>query len=299
MLSMIISKQRLIQTTMATTFALGSDAYGKARTSVNALISHQRSEGRPTAAIYLTINVNIKLAKSKDYRPRVIPLSHKLDKISNKTVLFISKDPASHYRDILTAKDSPTEDAFKEIISLKKLKLKSKSPKTLIKLYKENDIIVADNRVHKFLPDVLGTTFYARKKKVPFMLQMAKPDPSAKLRRTQQNKLKDDRCDVEYVYKQLKSIVGNTSFVPTINVGDVISLKIGYANWVVDDLIENINDIVKYLKNEENRAAIGAAINLENLVSVNVRGEGSISLPVSERSKETGQKEDDDSDFDF
>lgn len=284
---------------MSSEFALGTDAYNQARTSLSALISHQKSEGRPTAAIYLTINVNIKLAKSKDYRPRVVPLSHKLDKISNKAILFISKDPANYYREILTAKDTPTEDAFNEIISFKKLKLKAKSQKSLIKMYKENDIIVADNRVHKFLPDVLGSTFYLRKKKVPFMLQMAKPDPSVKLRKTQQNKLKDDRCDVQYVYKQIKSIVGNASFVPTTNIGDVISLKIGYTNWSIDDLVDNVNDIVKYLTNEENRNAIGAAINLENLVNVNVRGEDSISLPVLARSKETVENEDDDSDFDF
>ncbi|CCG22233.1 hypothetical protein CORT_0B05250 [Candida orthopsilosis Co 90-125] len=284
---------------MATEFALDSDAYSQALTSLTALISHQKTEGRSTAAVYLTINVNIKLAKSKDYRPRVIPLKHKLDKVSSRAILFISKDPANYYRKILTAKGTPTEDTFHEIISLKKLKSKSKSQKSLIKLYKENDIIVADNRVHKFLPDVLGSTFYVRKKKVPFMLQMAKPDPSVKLRRTQQNKLKDDRCDVEYVYKQVKSIVGNASFVPTTNVGDVISLKIGYTNWTVDHLVDNINSIVKYLTNEENRNVIGTAINLENLVNVNVRGEDSISLPVLARSKETVENEDDDSDFEF
>ncbi|KAI5969385.1 hypothetical protein CANMA_001452 [Candida margitis] len=284
---------------MSATFALGPDAYNQACTSLKALISHQKSDSNSTASVYLTINVNIKLAKSKDFRPRVIPLTHKLDKISNKAILFISKDPANYYREILTAKGTPTEDAFNEIISFKKLKSKSKSQKSLVKLYKENDIIVADNRVHKFLPDVLGSTFYIRKKKVPFMLQMAKPDPSVKLRRTQQNKLKDDRCDVEYVYKQIKSIVGNASFVPTTNVGDVISLKIGYANWEIAHLVDNINDIVKYLTDEENRAVIGAAINLENLVNVNVRGEDSISLPVLVRSKETVETKEDDSDFDF
>ncbi|KAI5958255.1 hypothetical protein KGF57_002610 [Candida theae] len=283
---------------MTPQFVLGPDAYNQARTSISALISHQRSEDRPASAIYLTINFNIKLAKSKDYRLRVIPVTHKIDKISNKSITFISKDPANYYRGILTAKDSPTEDAFNEIISFKKLKSKAKSQKTLIKLYKENDIIVADHRVHKLLPDVLGPTFYARKKKLPFMLQMAKPDPSVHLRRSQQSKLKDDRCDPVYIHRQLRSIVGNPAFAPTTNAGDVISLKIGYTNWKIDDLLDNVDDIVGYLTNEENRDAIGATINLENLVNINVRGEDSISLPVLVRSKESADVEDD-SDFDF
>ncbi|CAK9438208.1 uncharacterized protein LODBEIA_P24730 [Lodderomyces beijingensis] len=288
---------------MSLEFILGDAAYLEAQRSLRALKKHHKDAEEPSPSpIYLTINVKIKLAREKDYRPRVVPITHKLDKVSNKAISLITKDPSTIYRDSLSAQNAPTEDSFNEIISLKKLKSMSRSTKSLVKLYKENDLLVADHRIHKFLPDILGTTFYLKKKKIPFMIQMARPRAAqqAELRKSKQSKLKDDRCDSKYVQAQLESIVGNTSYLPTLNAGDVISLKVGYTDWPVDKVATNIHDVISYLVDEKYRP-VGGVLNLENLGNVHLRSGDSISLPVRLESDETadGEEASDDSDYDF
>lgn len=290
---------------MSLVFLLGDEAQLQTQKSLRALKQHlKKTISTESSPVYLTINVKTKLSSQKDYKPRVVPLTHKLDKITNKSITLITKDPSHIFRDALTIKDAPTEDSFNQIISLKKLKSFSHSLKNLLKLYKENDIIVADHRIHKFLPDLLGSTFYLKKKKIPYMIQMARPSLNGAqqgLRRSKENKLKDDRCDPKYVYAQLRSIVGNTSYLPTLNAGDVISLKVGYTNWDIDKLVTNINDVINYLVDEKYRP-VGGILNLEHLGNIHVRSDNSISLPVMVKADEVlkdGNGEGDDSDFDF
>ncbi|KAI5955909.1 hypothetical protein KGF54_001411 [Candida jiufengensis] len=287
---------------MSADFILGKDALKQTQKSLKALKSHQKVEGQSQASpIYLTINIKIKLIKIKDYKSRIIPVTHKLNKVENKSILLITKDPSNIYREELLKKDSPTEDSFNEIISLKKLKSLSKNSKNLIKLYKENDIVVCDFRIFKFLPDILGTIFYLKNKKIPYMIQMNKSSPTQQLTKTKQNKLKDNNCDSKYVQNQLKSIVGNPSFIPTSNLGDVINLKIGYTNWDLEKLITNINDVLIYLVDDKHRP-LGGIINIDQLGNIHVRCDNSISLPVLVKHEEIiGVDEDNenDSDFDF
>ncbi|KAK7681255.1 hypothetical protein QCA50_015642 [Cerrena zonata] len=140
-----------------------------------------------------SIQGKISYIKKKDYTPRVIPVTHKLDKLENKSILLITKDPSTPYRKALTEKDSPTEDVFNRIYTLTKVKLIAANPKNCVRLYKEYDIVVADHRVHKFLPNILGATFYEKNHKVPFMVQMARPSADANLVKGKKStKLKDE-----------------------------------------------------------------------------------------------------------
>lgn len=291
----------LSPTTMAGSFILGQAAFTDGTKSAKSLSSYMAKEKGPShqEAIFLIINTKIYLTKIKDYTPRIIPLSKGLDKLENKSILLVTKDPSLPYRDALTKKDSPTEDIFNQIYTLTKLKHISRDPKKLTKLFKEFDIIVADNRVHKFLPDILGTRFYVKNKKIPYMVQMARPDKDAKLMKGKKStKLKDDRCEPEYVRYQMKSIVRNASYIPSAT-GTCISVKIGYSNWKSEDILANANDVLKYLIEPKFLPVGGLLRTNKNLVSVHVKTSESISLPVF---KPTEQKKDDDdydSDLDF
>ncbi|EGW33053.1 uncharacterized protein SPAPADRAFT_137812 [Spathaspora passalidarum NRRL Y-27907] len=282
-------------------FLLGKDVYSQGKKSLKSLCKHQQTLANPIVPIFLIIDIKINLVRNKDYIPRIIPLTHKLDEPGNKSIVLITKDPSTAYRNTLTAKDCPTEDTFNQILSLTKLKSFAKDPRKLTRLFKENDIIVADNRVHKFLPNILGATFYVKNKKVPFMVQMAKPSATAQLVKSKKsNKLKDERCDPKYVYKQIESIVGNTSYIPSDN-GTCLSFKIGYTNWEESDLLANINDIISYMTDAKYLPVGGTLKNVSNIGSVHVKTGESVSLPVVTASAEeaTGDDQDDDSDFYF
>jgi ribosome biogenesis protein UTP30 len=286
---------------MVSSFILGQSALADGTKSAKSLASHIGKENGPThhEAVYLIINTKIYLTKIKDYTPRIIPLSKGLDKLENKSVLLVTKDPSLPYRDALTKKDSPTEDVFNQIYTLTKLKHISKDPKKLTKLFKEFDIIVADNRVHKFLPDILGARFYVKNKKIPFMVQMAKPDKDARLSKGKKStKLKDDRCEPEYVRYQMKSIVRNASYVPSAT-GTCISVKIGYSDWKPEELLTNANDVIKYLVEPKFLPVGGLLRTPKNLVSVHIKTSESISLPIFKQKEDIKEEDDDDSDLDF
>lgn len=286
---------------MNSSFILGNDSKIESVKAIKSLVKHSILEkGKDhKQAIYLIINTKVQLTRVKDYTPRIIPLTNKLDKLDEKSILLITKDPSTPYRTLLTEKNSPTEDVFNQIYTLTKLKSISKDPKKLYKLFKEFDIIVADNRVHKFLPEVLGAQFYVKNKKIPFMVQMAKPDPNAQLTKGKKShKLKDDRCEPHYVKNQMKAIARNTSYIPPAN-GNCLSIKVAYSNWKTEDILTNINDVLQYLIDPKYLPVGGLMKSVKNLHSAHIKTSESIGMPIYKQKEKVEVEEEDNSDFDF
>ncbi|KAK6464006.1 ribosomal protein L1/ribosomal biogenesis protein [Scheffersomyces coipomensis] len=289
---------------MSSEFILGEEAFKNGSKSLKSLINQTAKTSTTPQAIYVSINIKIKLTSKNDYIPRIIPLKYKLDKVENKSILLITKDPSTPYRHALTEKDSPTEDVFNQIFTLTKLKSLCKNKKDLT-LFKEYDLIVADHRVHKFLPQILNEKFYIKNKKLPYMIQMAKPTPKSQstLTASKKNstKLKDDRCEPKYVYHQMKSIVGNTSYVPKSN-GNCLFIKVGYTDWNTTQLLSNVNDVISYLTDLKHAPVGGVLKSVDNLGNIHVKTSESISLPVYIIANVDDKNDDDDgdnSDYDF
>lgn len=278
-------------------FKLGQASLADTKKSVKALKTHIKVEkAGAREAIFLTINTTTALIRQKDYTPRVIPLTHKLDKLENKSVLLVTKDPSTPYRHALTEKNSPTEDVFNQIYTLTKLKKMTSNDKKLITLFKEFDIIVADHRVHKFLPEILGANFYVKNKKIPFVVQMAPPDPNAKLVKVKKShKLKDERCEPKYIKGQMNSIAKNTYCILPAN-GTFMSIKVGYTDWTTDKIVENVNDVLKFFM-ESKYPSGGLIKNKKMIESINIKTSDSISLPIFKAKHEQQDEESDLSDF--
>lgn len=287
---------------MSYKFVLGQEAAAEGRRSLEGLSGHVASSkgAGHRDAVFVVINTHIQIIKSKDYTPRVIPVTHGLDKITNRAILLVTRDPSTPYRLALAAKGSATEDTFSQIISLTKLKLLARDKAKLYRLFKETDIVVADPRIHKLLPAVLGAQFYQKNKKVPFMVQMAKPDhrlvpPPGPKKRVKP--VVDERCDVAYVKGQVRLIVRNPYFIPPVN-GTCISIKVGYSDWPADELLRNVHDVLLYLVEPQYLPVGGLLKSVKNIHSVHVKTGESMSLPVLLKAEER-EAEDEDSDFDF
>lgn len=275
-------------------FLLGDDAREQAKKSIKGIIAHVRSSsaGAPThhEPLHLVLNTKIFLVKQKDFTPRIIPVRHKLHKIDEKTVLLISRDLS--YREVLTKKDSPTEDLFHQIIPFQKIKLIAHGQKGLLRLYKENEIVLADARIHSKLPEILGSQFYGKNKRVPFKVLMAKPIPG------QRSTGKTDQlCDPKFVRGQLKAVLGNAYFIPPAN-GNCIDIVVGYLDWKVSEILENIDDVISYLTDAKFQPVGGLLQKVENLHSVLIKTSNSVAMPVMNK-KEDAAEESDDSDLDF
>lgn len=266
-------------------FLLGHDAREEAKKSIRALAAHSQSAGAEPERLFLVLNTKIHLVKTNDHTPRIIPVTHKLHAVDSKSIALITRDLS--YRAHLTKAGAPTEDLFHQIIPFSKVKLMGHSSKALLRLYKENDLVLADTRIHARLPDILGLQFYGKNKKVPFKVQMARQVPGQP---------KNDACDPKYVRAQVKAIVGNTLFIPPAG-GTCIHIVVGYTDWKVSAVLANINDVILYLVDDKYQPVGGLLHKVENLHSVLLKTSDSVALPVMKKAEE--HAESDNSDYDF
>ncbi|OBA21379.1 hypothetical protein METBIDRAFT_11904 [Metschnikowia bicuspidata var. bicuspidata NRRL YB-4993] len=282
-------------------FLLGDEARENAKRSIKALRAHTKKEHEELLLrtgeipgqtgnvapefqpVHLVLNTKIHLVKVKDYTPRIIPISHKLSQLGEKSIALISRDGS--FRQPLTEKGSPTEDLFNNIIPFSKAKQMGNNAKSLLRLFKENDVIVGDARIHKHLPDILKAQFYAKNKKVPFKILMSLPVPGKKT-----HGRIDQLCEPKYVRAQLKSIVGNTYFIPPAG-GTCVSIVVGFTNWKVSEILTNIDDVISYLVEEKHRPVGGLLRSVDNLHSVLIRTKYSVALPVMNKKEADGEDE--------
>lgn len=284
---------------------LNADQIKTTKASLKMLKGHLSGELGPKhdEIITLIISTRTHLLTSKDYTPRVIPLTHKLHKLGDQSVLMVTKDPVDLYRKTLTEKGCPTEEIFNDFISYGKVKSILRNLKKMVQLYKENDIVVADHRVHKRLPEVMGSQFYQKNRKVPLMIQVAKPDPFVELTKNHKGssklgRLKDERCDPKYVYKQLKAIVENTHIVPPAN-GTCVSIKVARSSWLIEEIIQNIEDVLEWLVTDKYKPVGGMVKGMKGIHSIHLKTGNSISLPVVNKEAVVEQDDEDNSDYDF
>lgn len=197
-------------------------------------------------------------------------------KASESSILLITKDPSTPYREPILKKGSPTEDLFKDIMPLKKLRTLSKTTKSLKKLFSDYEVVVADHRVHHLLPDILGEVFYRGHKRVPFMVQLAKPDgvPVKK-----QDKV--EKCDPKYVRDQVRSICKNTFYIPARD--GTITVKVGYVDSTPEEVTQNIASVVEFLKNPKFKPAGGVLKHNNQIRGLFVKTNESASLPIYKR----------------
>ncbi|CCF59097.1 hypothetical protein KAFR_0G00640 [Kazachstania africana CBS 2517] len=264
---------------MSTTLKLTKSQLSKK--SIDSLLSRcaQDSNLQNDKDVQIVINTGKKMDVSKDYIPRIIPLTAcKLYKPKDLRILLITKDPSTLYRETIS-RDDTINDLIKEIISVKNLKRRFRGAK-LSTLYKEFDLVVADYRVHHLLPDVLGSRFFHSKKKTPYMIRMSK-----QLKERRQKMIEE--CDVSYIRAQLKSICKNTSYIA--NNDNCLNVKIGeVGRHSSEEMLSNIQDIVRFLTDKKEKPQGGVIKGGIN--SIFVKTSNSVSLPVYQKDDDLVQE---------
>lgn len=261
-------------------FIFGAEWEQEALRLVRAVQANAAAEGARAVPLQLVLNVAKPLAAAKSYTPLVVPVRHRMARVKDRQILLVTKDPLTPYRDALAQAGHAIADdgLVRELVLFQRLKKLARSPKLLTKLYKEHDLVVADHRVHKLLPEVLREQFYAKHRKVPFMVQMARPDAEARLVRGKRlHKLKDERCDPVYVLQQLRLIVHNTWVVPST--GDCVVVRVGFSDWDAAKVVENMSDVVLFLTLSKHRP-VGGMLLLAQVRGASVKTSESAALPV-------------------
>lgn len=169
--------------------------------------------------------------------PRIIPLHHgKMYRPRDLSILLVTRDPVQKFRDQLKENEM-TADMFREVISIRGLRRRIRDAAWS----HEFDLVVADFRIHKFLPKALGGH-------KPYLIQMVRETPNSKLREPQSEKNKRETLDPSFIRAQLRNICKNTSYVP--GAGD-LCIKIGERNrHPLDQVAKNMLDVVEFLQKE-------------------------------------------------
>jgi ribosome biogenesis protein UTP30 len=115
------------------------------------------TEGLITLSFTMT-----KVPEKPSQRPQLVKIPHPyLGKDVNSRVCMFVKDPAREFKDEIGALDIPT---IAKVIGYDKLKRNFKQYKDRRVLIKDYDAFLADLRIYKMLPEVLGKEFYQQKK---------------------------------------------------------------------------------------------------------------------------------------
>lgn len=102
------------------------------------------------------------LPETPSHRPQLVKIPHPFTtKEDNSRIAIFVKDPARAFKDEIQDLDVPT---IAKVISYDKLKRNFKQFKDRRQLLKDYDGFLADLRVYKMLPELLGKEFYSHKK---------------------------------------------------------------------------------------------------------------------------------------
>lgn len=254
-------------------YILTEEKYRLAEKSLKVLINHSNLENKSDVneVIYLGLRVKCKIPYSNEQFPHLIPITHKLSSLNEKTILIITKDDGS-YSD-LNKKNSPTENCFKKIISFKEFSRQIKHPKYHIHFFRLYDLILIDHILFKFVPKILGLSFKKYKHKF-FLIQMKKSSEEKKNKVTVEEKF-----DSFYVKKQLKAICKFSYYIPPYN-GKYFNIKIGDTGWDIEKLLTNINDVLIFLIKKSTSPYSGFIKCTNNIENLYLKTPTSISLPI-------------------
>lgn len=252
------------------------------RKSLKSLISHEISstlskhpelsqdEVSVHKNIQLIINTDLPINRTnkKTFIQRIVPVPNALGDYREKAMLLIiSNDNAAAFQKSLSS-NKITENLFKKVYSVSKLRSHlSKNPKNLTRLYNEYEYVFAEEKIAQLLPKVLGETFYRNHKKLPYLVQLSTEKEFSEINH-------------QYLKAQVKSIVKNTSFIPSKDTN--IAVKIGFTDDKIKPLTENVLAVLDFLTNPQFKPSGGVIRKQNRINKLYVKTADSASLPVYE-----------------
>ncbi|KAJ1915646.1 proteasome-interacting protein cic1 [Mycoemilia scoparia] len=193
--------------------------------------------------VYIIITTK-KFSEKTVHKPSRIPLRHPIFDTDTE-VCLITKDPASTYKEKL---EEANVGFVKEVVGISELRTKYKSYEAKRLLLTSYDLFLTDDRVVNFLPKLLGSKFF-EKKKLPAMVNLTKPD----------------------IKKELEKALHSTYL--NIPAGTCVSVKIGKTSQNYKDIAENIEHAISYIVDRIPRK-------WKNVQAIHIKTPESLSLPI-------------------
>ena len=182
-------------------------------------------------------------------------LPHSIHKGDLK-ICLITIDPQRTFKDLIAHPSFPTSlsSQIGRVVGLSKIKAKLKSYESRRQLAAEYDIFLADERVVRLLPKLLGKVFYSGngKRPIPVNLTAGIKNPkedSAKKAADKTKKTKEEKeirvGTPEAVAKEIESALSST--LVNLSTSTNSSVKVGNTSMTAEQLDSNISVVVEKL----------------------------------------------------
>lgn len=182
--------------------------------------------------LYLQITSNKYLSNNKIIKPRMLTVPHSIYDLEDaKVCLFIKDDLINE--DSLNRIEILKEDKLKnlgQIITVKDLKTKYHSYESKRKLLNEYDIFLTDSSIANMIPKLLGKIFFQSSK---FPLTISITDNKREL-------------SIDKLIKNFNKSLNSIGYMLPMGVN--MSIKLGMLGQTIENLIENIKTIFKFLE---------------------------------------------------
>ncbi|OLL23315.1 putative ribosome biogenesis protein [Neolecta irregularis DAH-3] len=206
--------------------------------------------------IYLVLSTKKFISDEKKLKPQKIVIPHPILPDSS-SICLITKDPQRTYKD-LTA----SIPEIIRVIGISKLKAgKWKGYEQRRQLRDTHDLFLADDRIVRFLPSLLGKVFI-EKKKLPIPIDISKE---------------------KKIYSEIKKALSSTLLI--LSQGNCTSVRVGHTGLTADHIKENIEAVVQHLISKV------VSKGWEGIRSLHLKSPESTSLPIHVAEKLYGDED--------
>lgn len=180
--------------------------------------------------------------------------------VDNNICLIIRDELVKSIDELNELENNQSLSQITQIIPLNSIKTEYKSFEKKRELYHQFKIFLVDEAILNIMPNTLGKVFYSKgssNDKIPIPIKVTST--------TTGSQTNGKQLSIVTLTNQLNKVLNNTYYLPPI--GNNITIKIGKLKFDNNDLIANINDVVKNL-------------DLDTIKSIHVKTSTSPAIPL-------------------
>ncbi|KAG4305177.1 hypothetical protein PORY_001347 [Pneumocystis oryctolagi] len=187
------------------------------------ILTLNKSDLRFSLSVWVIMSTKTFIVDKKKLKPSKIMLKHPIIDPDSECCLIV-KDPQRFYKDLVTS--AKLNKRITKVIGVSKLRKKFKSYEQRRALRDSYDLFLADDRVIHLLPNLLGKTFY-EKKRQPIPIDLA------------------TKCTPEHLLKEVEKAYSSTYL--HLSPGTCTGVKCGAICQTPKQIAENIQIITSTL----------------------------------------------------
>ncbi|POS88147.1 hypothetical protein EPUL_001345 [Erysiphe pulchra] len=237
------------------------------------LLDENPYESQP---IWLQLTTKSHISAEKRLKPIKVSLPYPLNTDPTTTICLFTADPQRATKDLIASPAFPAALSARitRVIGLSKLKSKWSQYEAQRKLFREHDIFIADDRIIKALPAILGKTFYksTAKRPIPVEIQHSVPKLGGKRLKKVKGDLPRPLTDAKSLSVKIEEAI--ESAVIYLSASTNVAVRIGYASWNPENVQQNAEALTKFLIERV------VSKKWKGVKSIHIKGAETTSLPI-------------------